>query len=162
MTDEMSKDLASSTAAETAAIESFDGLMAAKKKEVDALTSAIETKTVKVGEVAVSIVQMKNDLSDSEAGLLEDKKFLVDMDKNCELKTKEWDERSKTRSDELLAIADTIKILNDDDALELFKKTLPSAASFVQLRDLSADRARVLEILQGARHGSRRSASRVP
>jgi len=30
------------------------------------------------------------------------------------------------RTQELLAIADTIKILNDDDALELFKKTLPT------------------------------------
>merc|ERR1719504_294777 len=38
----------------------------------------------------------------------------------------------KLRSEELLALADTIKILNDDDALELFKKTLPSA-SLLQL-----------------------------
>merc|ERR1712066_1023909 len=37
------------------------------------------------------------------------------------------------RSEELLALADTIKILNDDDALDLFKKTLPSASSFLQL-----------------------------
>merc|ERR1719498_701101 len=36
---------------------------------------------------------------------------------------------------EQVAIADTIKILNDDDALELFKKTLPSAASsFMQVQ----------------------------
>merc|ERR1719436_1008885 len=39
----------------------------------------------------------------------------------------------KMRSEELLALADTIKILNDDDALELFKKTLPGASSFVQV-----------------------------
>ena len=32
----------------------------------------------------------------------------------------------KARSLELVAIAETIKILNDDDALDLFKKTLPS------------------------------------
>merc|ERR1719198_2491551 len=36
---------------------------------------------------------------------------------------------------ELVALADTIKILNDDDALELFKKTLPGASSsFVQVK----------------------------
>merc|ERR1719335_1805274 len=45
---------------------------------------------------------------------------------------KEWDMRCKTRQEELLVIADTIKILNDDDALDLFKKTLPSA-SFLQV-----------------------------
>ena len=66
---------------------------------------------------------------------MEDKKFLADMSKNCAQKTAEWEERSKTRSDELVALADTIKVLNDDDALDLFKKTLPSAgsASFVQV-----------------------------
>merc|ERR1719424_1376625 len=36
---------------------------------------------------------------------------------------------------EAVALADTIKVLNDDDALELFKKTLPAAgSSFVQVR----------------------------
>jgi len=31
-------------------------------------------------------------------------------------------------------LADTIKVLNDDDALELFKKTLPSASSLMQIQ----------------------------
>merc|ERR1719271_869733 len=38
------------------------------------------------------------------------------------------------RQQELVALADTIKVLNDDDALELFKKTLPgSSASLIQV-----------------------------
>merc|ERR1719446_931774 len=98
-------DLADTTAAEKSAIESYNGLMSAKTKEIDALTKAIETKTVKVGELAVSIIQMKNDLGDTEAALIEDQKFLADMDKNCDLKSKEWDARTKTRNEELLALA---------------------------------------------------------
>merc|ERR1712045_231203 len=40
----------------------------------------------------------------------------------------------KLRAQELAALAETIKVLNDDDALELFKKTLPSAsASLLQI-----------------------------
>jgi len=35
---------------------------------------------------------------------------------------------------ELEAFVDTIKMLNDDDALELFKKTLPGASSFMELK----------------------------
>merc|ERR1711998_343700 len=77
------------------------------------------------------IVGMKEDLSDSEESLEEDKKFLAELEKGCATKEKEWAERCKIRSEELLAIADTIKMLNDDDALELFKKTLP-APSFLQ------------------------------
>merc|ERR1712176_254339 len=64
----------------------------------------------------------------------EDKKFLAELEKSCATKEKEWAEIQKTRSEELLALADTIKILNDDDALELFKKTLPGASSFLQMQ----------------------------
>jgi len=54
---------------------------------------------------------------------------------NCENKKKEWAEYQRMQAQETLALADTIKILNDDDALELFKKTLPSgAASFLQVQ----------------------------
>merc|ERR1712061_113142 len=52
-------------------------------------------------------------------------------------KEKEWAEVCKTRQEELVALAETIKILNDDDALELFKKTLPSAASLLQVAESS-------------------------
>jgi len=132
--EEMSKSLADAEAAEAAAVSSFDALIAAKTKEVGANTKAIEVKTVRVGELAVRIVMMKNDLTDTEEQLIEDNKFLVDLEKNCAAQTKAWDENMKTRSQELLALAETIKVLNDDDALELFKKTLPGAgASFVQL-----------------------------
>merc|ERR1712048_1342376 len=80
-----------------------------------------------------SLNQSKEQLSDAEESLLEDKKFLAVVEKGCATKEKEWAEICKLRSEELLALADTIKILNDDDALELFKKTLPGRASFMQL-----------------------------
>jgi len=138
--DEMTKSLESAVADEKDAIASFDDLMTAKKREVEALTKAIEQKSVRVGELGVEIVTMKNDLTDSEQALIEDTKFLADLDKNCALKTKDWEERSKTRAEELVAIAETIKVLNDDDALELFKKTLPggAAASLVQVKSSNA------------------------
>merc|ERR1712238_548559 len=64
----------------------------------------------------------------------EDKTFLGELEKSCATKTSELEERSKTRTEELVALADTIKVLNDDDALELFKKTLPGAsASLLQV-----------------------------
>merc|ERR1719276_276081 len=130
----MSKSLAESTASETAAKETYDQLMAAKTKEVAALTKAIEQKTVRVGQLGIEIVQMKDDLSDTEEALYEDKKFLSGLDENCATKEKEWAVVVKMRNEELLALADTIKILNDDDALELFKKTLPgSSAAFLQM-----------------------------
>merc|ERR1712118_334173 len=146
----MTADFAEEKAAEEAAIKAYEELMAAKTKEVNALTKAIEEKMTIVGELAVEIVQMKNDLGDTAEALAEDKKFLADLEKNCAKKTAEWDTIVKTRNEELLALADTIKVLNDDDALELFKKTLPGAsASFVQLKATSSSvRARAVAVLR--------------
>jgi len=133
MGDEMSADLKEAVDAEAAAQKGYDEVMAAKKKEVNALTKMIEEKLERSGSLAVEIQEMKNDLGDTAEGLEEDKKFIADLEKNCELKTKMFQENVKYRTQELLALADTIKILNDDDALELFKKTLPGSASFLQV-----------------------------
>merc|ERR1719326_553051 len=130
----MEKDLAEAAAAEKTAIKAYNELMAAKNKEVAALTQAIEEKMVRLGELQVEIVEMKESLDDTGKALLEDKKFLGDLSKNCKIKGEEHDANVKLRSQELVALADTIKVLNDDDALELFKKTLPGASSFMQLQ----------------------------
>merc|ERR1719409_898397 len=129
----MSKTLADITADENSAVATYKELMAAKSKEIEALTKAIEVKSKRVGELAVEIVMMKNDLTDTQQALLEDKKFYADLSKNCATKEAEWSDIQQMRAAEMVALADTIKILNDDDALELFKKTLPSAAGFLQL-----------------------------
>merc|ERR1719313_637821 len=153
MHDEMEKDIADQDAAEKAAISAYEALMASKTKEVNALTKALEQKMTRVGELAVEIVQMKNDLGDTAAALIEDKKFLADMEKNCDKKSAEWESIVKTRNEELLALADTIKVLNDDDALDLFKKTLPGAASFVQVTETeSAARAKALSTIRSVQH----------
>jgi septal ring factor EnvC (AmiA/AmiB activator) len=134
MGDEMEKGLKEATEADDAAIKTYEDLMAAKKKEVVALTKEIETKLGRIGDLGVAIAQMKNDLGDTEEALAADKEFLGNLEKNCETKKKEWDVIVKTRAEELAALADTIKVLNDDDALELFKKTLPSASSLMQIQ----------------------------
>jgi len=154
MHDEMAADIAEQDAAEAAAIKAFDALIASKTKEVNSLTKAIETKMTRTGELSVEIVQMKNDLGDTAAAAADDKKFLADMEKNCAKKTAEWETIVKTRNEELLALADTIKVLNDDDVLELLKKTLPgSSASFMQLQaGASSTRARALAAIRSAPH----------
>merc|ERR1719440_2457815 len=131
--DEMDKDLADATSEENSAIASFDSLVASKQKEIVALTKAVESKTQRIGELGVKIAQMENDLEDTQEGLAEDKKFFADLDANCEKKKAEWAAYKEMEAKEMVALADTINVLNDDDALELFKKTLPSAgSSFVQ------------------------------
>mmetsp|Transcript_24982 Transcript_24982/g.54905 ORF Transcript_24982/g.54905 Transcript_24982/m.54905 type:complete len:703 (+) Transcript_24982:62-2170(+) len=126
MKETMEKDLADLEAQEKDAVDSFNSMTSAKNKEIAAATTAIEEKTQKQGDLAVSIVQMKDDKEDTEKSLAADEGYLAQLGQDCEDKVKEYQEIKQTRSEELLAISDTIKILNDDDALDLFKKTLPS------------------------------------
>merc|ERR1719277_2098659 len=127
--------------------------MKAKTSEVNSLTEAIEAKTKKIGDLGVAIVQLKDDIDDTSSALAEDKVFLKELSKGCDTKAAEWQERSKTRSAELLALADTIKILNDDDALDLFKKTLPApGVGLVQVeKSQAAIRKQALALVQSAR-----------
>merc|ERR1719310_764172 len=129
MKDGFDKDLAGVEKQESEALAVYEDLMKAKEKEVNTHTDSIEKKTARVGELDLSVVRMKQELTESEAALIENQKFLKDLDSDCATKSKEMELRVKTRSEELVAIHDTIKILNDDDALEMFKKTLPSASS---------------------------------
>merc|ERR1719463_299380 len=139
MGDEMSAALKDATEVENEKIAAYDALMAAKTKEVNALSADIEAKLKLIGELSVTLAQMKNDLTDTEEALAADKEFLANLEKTCAAKEAEWKVRVQTRTDELAALADAIKMLNDDDALELFKKTLPSAsASFLQVQVSSA------------------------
>jgi len=133
--DEMGKDQQNMISTETGSIEDYGGLMAAKKKEVVILTKSIEVKLGRVADLGVEISTMKNDLEDTSESLAEDKKFDADLERNCGEKTSIHEEEKKVRAEEVVALADTIKILNDDDALELFKHTLPSAsASLLQVQ----------------------------
>jgi len=83
----MRKMLSETTATEEAGIKSYEELMAAKSKEVEALTSSIETKTQTIGELGVQIVQMKDDLEDTEEALAADKEYIQELKKSCSTKT---------------------------------------------------------------------------
>merc|ERR1740121_3415318 len=128
MKDTMEAGLADITAAENAAIIAFEELSAAKTKEIIANSEAIEAKLERETQTGLEIVALKEDLDDTKKALAADQEFLKNLEKSCATKQAEWEARSKTRTEELLALADTIKILNDDDSLELFKKTLPTPA----------------------------------
>jgi len=134
MLETMEADLADATKAEEGSIANFDALVAAKEAEIAAATKAVEDKLTRAGNLGVEISTMKEDLDDTSKSMLEDKKFLAELEKGCATKQAEWDARCKVRTEELLALADTIKMLNDDDALELFKKTLPGASAFLQVQ----------------------------
>ena len=66
---------------------------------------------------------MRGDLTETESSLAADKALAAKLTESCGSKSSEWEGRQKSRAEERLAIHATTKLLNDDDALELFKVT---------------------------------------
>merc|ERR1719453_2464514 len=126
MLEEMEGDLASAKKDEATAASGFEELSAAKSAEIASATSAIESKTKRAGNVAVEIVQTQDDMEDTEKEVSETQAFLGDLATQCAEKKGDWAERKKMRAEEISAISEAIKVLNDDDALDLFKKTIPA------------------------------------
>merc|ERR1711915_507728 len=153
MKDEMGRDYKDLVEAEESAIKIFNDLKAAKLKEIAAATRAIEKKTQRSGELAVKIVEGKNDTEDTKDALSEDEQFQLNLRRDCATKEKEQNERVKIRAEEIQALSETIKILNDDDALDLFNKTMKKPRSVALLQqgttmESVAEKAR--EIISGA------------
>merc|ERR1719460_2752834 len=122
--DEMDKDLGGAVADEEAAAKGFEELAAAKNDEIAAASEAIESKTVRSGDLAVSVTTTADDIEDTTAEMKDTEAFLANLASQCALKKKEWAGRQAMRAEEISAISEAIKVLNDDDALDLFKKTL--------------------------------------
>merc|ERR1719313_1687508 len=124
----------------------------AKLTEIAALNKLVEDKLGRIGEISVKLAMSKNDLEDTQEALGDNSKMLADLEASCKTKTAEYEERCKSRAQELLALADTIKILNDDDALDLFKKTLPSASMLLQVKVTTSElRQRALAQIRSLR-----------
>jgi len=147
MKETMEGDLKEAEGNEAEAKASYETLMGSKKSEIEAAGKAIETKSGRAGSVAVETVQAKADLAATQDTVAEDTKFKANLKKNCATKQQEWDARQKLRAQEVAAISDTIEMLNGDDALELFKKTLPSAAALIQTSATTRSQTRRAKVL---------------
>merc|ERR1719155_289108 len=157
MKDDMEAELKEAIADEEKAVAGYNDLKASKEKEVEMATEAIETKMARAGELAVSVVQTKDALEDETEEAAETTKFLATLEKDCATKEAEMAERVKMRTMEITAISEAIGILNDDDALDVFKKAMPSSfvqtVGFLQRGDAKATRARKAQaILSGVAH----------
>jgi len=141
MKDDFEAELKSAGEEEEKSIAGYKELKASKDEQQELATESIETKTGRSGDLSVSIVQTQDELADTEVELSDTQKFLYELKTQCATKEKEMAERSKVRAEEQKALSETIAMLNDDDALDLFKKAVPSSLAQVNFLQSSANLA---------------------
>merc|ERR1719353_856115 len=138
MKEEFGDNLKDMQSTEATAAADFDALEKAKTEEVAAAEGLVKEKTAQLGRTKVALAEATADQA-----------FLVDLKEKCAQSDSEWEARSATRAKEMQAVSEAIGILTDEDAHDLFHKTL----SFLQL----SSTRRVVSRAQRARE----SASRV-
>merc|ERR1719460_2047728 len=148
MKDEMDAGLNGAVGDEEKAAAGYAELSAAKKEEISAAGAAIESKTQRSGTLAVTVTTTKGDIKDTTSEMDDTQAFLANLKVECAEKNKEWAVRCQIRAEEVAAISAAIKVLNDDDALDLFKKTLSltqgpagSQLGFIQQHSAQHNRA---------------------
>jgi hypothetical protein len=109
----------------------FGQLKDAKEVEIQAAGEAITAKEKRQGDLALSLVNDKNSLDDATDENSDGTEYLATLKDQCTTKMKERDMRKKMRTDEIAAISEAVKILSDDDALDIFKKAVPSASALL-------------------------------
>merc|ERR1719506_3327947 len=153
MKDEMDKTLNGAVTDEEKAAAGYEELSSAKKDEISAAGAAIESKTQRSGTLAVTITTTKGDIKDTTNEINDTEAFLANLKVECGEKKKEWAVRCQIRAEEVAAISAAIKVLNDDDALDLFKKTLsltqgPAGSQLGFIQQHSAQHNRAQQALQ--------------
>merc|ERR1712066_778961 len=103
--------------------KAYEDLKAAKEAEIAAGQAQIDTKTQELADTDEKLAQAKEDIEDTKESLAADEKFLMMLKEKCQMTDKEWEERQKTRSDEMTAVSKALAVLSGDDAHDLFTRT---------------------------------------
>merc|ERR1719191_1684133 len=147
MKDEFEANLSQAQKEELQAQQEYAQLKATKEEQIAAARKMREDKKTEMYANKKSLEDAKEDLDSTSTTFRADKKFLMDLRLTCQKLDKEWEERSKTRHEELKAVTETIEILTEDDARELMAKTV----TFVQTQSRrSTIRASVAKRQQAA------------
>jgi len=124
MKETFESNLSTAQKEEMSAREAFAQLKAAKQAEIAAGQTSVDSKTAELADTDEKNAQAKQDIEDTRDALSADNRFLMDLKEKCRVTDAEWEERSKTRGEEIQAVSEAISILSDDDAHDMFSKTL--------------------------------------
>merc|ERR1719159_868132 len=150
MKESFETNLESSKKAEAEAAASFASLKSAKEAEIKAAQDKIFNKENENAEAIKKNAESKEDLTSTRAALEADTGFLAALKKQCAVTDEDWEKRTKMRQEEIAAVSDTIAFLTDDDARDLFSKSLGFLQLHAQSQRNAAQRAQAVQFLSDA------------
>jgi len=141
------ENLSQSQKEEMANQKAYEDLKLAKEDEIAAGQAQIDSKTQELATAEASLAQAKEDIEDTRNSLAADEQFLMMLKEKCSMTDKEWEERQKTRQQEMEAVSKALAILSGDDAHDLFTRTFNPALLQADSNANSARRAKASKLL---------------
>merc|ERR1719160_2252258 len=129
MKESFEDNLATAKKDEATAVSDYEALKSTKNEEIAAAQDKVTTKSSEQADAEEISANSKTDLAETQETLAADSEFLANLREMCSNLDKEFAERSKTRNMEIAAVSEAIGILTDDEAHDLFGKSL----GFIQL-----------------------------
>merc|ERR1719507_2567164 len=141
------ENLSQSQKEEMANQKAYEDLKLAKEDEIAAGQAQIDTKTQELATAEATLAQAKEDIEDTRNSLAADEQFLMMLREKCSMTDKEWEERQKTRQQEMEAVSKALAILSGDDAHDLFTRTFNPALMQTEVAISSKRREQASKLL---------------
>ncbi|CAD7940880.1 unnamed protein product [Amoebophrya sp. A120] len=136
MLDEFERDSSAAAKAEEERQATCATVIKSTQKEISALQTTVTDLDARLSELEQTNADAKADYAAAEEKVDDAKEFLDKLAAQCSQNESDYQSRTKSRGEELVAIDETIKILDSDEAFEAFGKSL----SFLQVKkDVSSD-----------------------
>lgn len=126
MKETFESNLSAAQKEEMAAREAYAELKAAKEAELKAGHEQLANMKDDFAATKEKHAQAEEDRANTKEQLAIDQEFLANLEEKCAATDADYAARTKSRNEEISAVADTIKILNADDAFDQFDKTVNS------------------------------------
>jgi len=143
--DDFTADLEKVKSDEATQVKQFEELSAAKKEQIQAGIKQIENKKEEKANADEERAHKKQEIKDTQAQIVADADFAAEVKAQCAEMDSQWEERSKTRAEEMVAISKAVGILDSEEAHDNFAKSLSffqevqeSKTSSAQLKEASA------------------------
>jgi len=143
MKETFEADLAASQKEEAANQKAYEDLKAAKEAEIAAGQEQIDKKTDELAATDEKLANDKVDKEDTENTMAADEKFLMNLKEKCQQTDAEFEQRQKTRTEEIAAVSEALKFLSSDEAHDLFTRTF----NFIQTAEMDSRRKQASTVL---------------
>merc|ERR1719359_947473 len=118
---------------ETKKVSDFDLQLQADTDERNAAAKELKDTNELKAEKMEAIAASSKELTETSATLTDDQNYLKDLTEKCNAKSKEWDQRSQMRQDELTALTTALTIVKEGVATKTTEKTVRLVQSAVKI-----------------------------